>query len=147
MKLEPHIAQVFISGYQAILFNLTGPRKTATRRDFLARLVDGRRQLAEEPSRLDVVLKEIRAKRFHVPLQVEQTIRTLRVGNWIYLKDTRYYSVFLDSNVEWGLGVAGLNDRLRDIVGGSGVFMKTGVVEYGGRYVCDGLIEDFVYIA
>ena len=146
MNLKPHIAQPFISGYQVILFNLAAPRETATRSDFLARLVDGRQQLVEAPAHLDVVLKEVRAKGIHISLPVEQAIRTLRVDNWIYLKDTRYYSVFLDSNEEWGLGVMGLNDRLRDLVGGPGVFMKTGIVEYAGQYVCDGLIEDFVYI-
>ena len=34
----------------------------------------------------------------------------------------------------------GLTDRLRDIVGGSGVVLETGLVCYRGRFVCDGLV-------
>jgi hypothetical protein len=46
--------------------------------------------------------------------------------------------VFLDSESDSALAVVGLTDRLRDLLGGSGVYLETGVVEYAGRYVCDG---------
>jgi hypothetical protein len=36
--------------------------------------------------------------------------------------------------------VLGLTDRLRDIVGGSGIVLETGLVRYRGCFVCDGLV-------
>src|SRR5262249_1527174 len=43
-------------------------------------------------------------------------------------------------------GVFGLNDRIRDIVGGTGVIIETGLVQYGGRFVCDGLVSRILWL-
>ena len=34
----------------------------------------------------------------------------------------------------------GLTQGIRDIVGGTGLFMESGLVRYRGQYVCDGVI-------
>jgi hypothetical protein len=141
MILKPAEAQVFIAGYQAILQMLTARHDIASRDEFLASLMDGRQVLAQEPSAIEVALDKLEDKGVHVEPCVEQAIRTLRLGKWIYLRDTRYYSVFLDSESESALAVVGLTDRLRDLFGGSGVYVETGVVEYAGHYVCDGLFR------
>jgi len=141
MILEPTEAQAFIFGYQAILQMLTAGRDVASRRDFLAGLMDGRQSLAQKPSTIEAALDKLGDKGVHVEPCVEQAIRTLRLGKWIYLRDTRYYSVFLDSESDSALAVVGLTDRLRDLFGGSGVYVETGVVEYAGHYVCDGLFR------
>ena len=146
MILTSEVAQVFIDGYRSILLESAGPRQIVKGHDLLAKMVDGRRRLAEEPTSIDIALKGVKARGIGVAPQVEQAIRKLRLDNWVYLKDTRSYSVFLDSKAELALGVVGLTDRLRDLVGGSGVAMETGVVEYEGQYVCDGLIADLVYL-
>jgi hypothetical protein len=146
MILASEVAQVFIHGYRAILLELAGPRQIVKGRDLLAKMADGRRRLAEEPTCIDIALEGVKARGIGVAPQVEQAIRKLRLDNWVYLKDTGSYSVFLDSKAELAVGVVGLTDRLRDLVGGSGVAMETGVVECAGQYVCDGLIADFVYL-
>lgn len=69
-------------------------------------------------------------------------LETLRVGNWVYLKDTRYYSVFLSTDGETGYAVLSLLDRIRDLVGGSGMALEAGIVKLGDRYVCDGLLAN-----
>jgi hypothetical protein len=43
-------------------------------------------------------------------------------------------------------GVRALTERVRDIVGTSGVLLKTGIVRYCGHYVCDGLVSDVVIL-
>jgi len=40
----------------------------------------------------------------------------------------------------------GLTDRLRDIVGGSGVVVESGLVRYRGRFVCDGLVKRSLWL-
>ncbi|HUF73496.1 MAG TPA: hypothetical protein VMR74_11415 [Gammaproteobacteria bacterium] len=141
MILEPAEAQAFIAGYQAILLMLTAHHDTTSRRGFLASLIDGRQVLAQEPSAIEVALDKLEDKGVHVEPCVEHAVRTLRLGKWIYIRDTRYYSVFLDSESDSAFAVVGLTDRLRDLFGGSGVYVETGVVEYAGHYVCDGLFR------
>lgn len=48
MILEPAEAQAFIAGYQAILLMLTSHHDIASRRGFLASLMEGRQVLAQE---------------------------------------------------------------------------------------------------
>ena len=103
--------------------------------------MNGRRLLAQEPSAIEGALDKLEDKGVHVEPSVEQAIRTLRLGKWIYLRDTRYYSVFLDSESDSARAVVGLTDRLRDLFGGSGIYVETGVLEYAGHYVCDGLFR------
>jgi hypothetical protein len=146
MILERTEAQAFIFGYQAVLQMLTARRDIASRRDFLAALMDGRQSLAVDPSAIDVALAKLDDEGIQVEPRVEQAIRTLRFGEWIYLRDTRYYSVFLDSESDSALAVVGLTDRLRDLFGTSGVYVETGVVEYAGHYVCDGLFRSLAYL-
>jgi hypothetical protein len=139
-------AEAFIFGYQAVLQMLTTRRDVASRRGFLAGLMDGRQSLADEPSAIEGALDKLEDRGIHVEPRVEQAIRTLRLGDWIYLRDTRYYSVFLDSGSDSALAVVGLTDRLRDLFGASGVYVETGVVEYAGHYVCDGLFKSLAYL-
>jgi hypothetical protein len=137
----PQDAQAFIAGYQAILLMLTARRDIISRPGFLASLMEGRQALAREPTAIEAALDRLEDKGISIEPCVEQAIRTLRVGRWIYLRDTRYYPVFLDSESDSALAVVGLTDRLRDLLGGSGVYMETGIVEYAGHFVCDGLFR------
>jgi len=64
----------------------------------------------------------------------------------VYLKDTRSYAVFMNSSGEFAFGVRALTQRIRDIVGTSGVMLETGIVRYCGQYVCDGLVSGVVHL-
>lgn len=64
----------------------------------------------------------------------------------MFLRDTRSYSVFIQADGSCGYGVLGLTERIRDIVGGSGVYFEAGIVEIGGRYICDGLTAGMVML-
>lgn len=141
MKLERTEAEAFIRDYQLVLLMLTTRRDAASRQDFLADLMDGRRKLADQPELIDVAPEKLDAKGVNVDPCVAQAIRTLRLREWIYLRDTRYYSIFLDSESDAALAVVGLTDRLLHLLGGSGVYFEAGVVEYAGEYVCDGLLN------
>ena len=51
------------------------------------------------------------------------------------------YSVFIDPSGNVAYAVLGLTDRVREIAGISGVFLEAGIVQYHGRFVCDGIVE------
>ena len=51
--------------------------------------------------------------------------------NWVFLRDTKVHSLFVHPSEHRAYGVLGLNDRIRDIVGG--VVIETGLVQPGFR--------------
>jgi hypothetical protein len=73
-------------------------------------------------------------------------------GHWVHLKDTRGYSVLLDDAATRAYGVRGLTQPLRtidageDYVMGSGLAMQAALVPLNDRWVCDGLIQDPVWL-
>jgi hypothetical protein len=146
MILERAEAAAFINGYQATLLMLAERREFTSREDFLAGLLDGRRELAERPASIEVALDKLNDLGTHIDSRIVQAITTLRLRNWIYLRDTRYFSIFLDSESDSAFAVVGLTDRIRDVLGGSGVYLETGVVEYAGQFVCDGLFNSLAHL-
>jgi len=77
---------------------------------------------------------------------VSRAIRTLRIDDYVYLKDTKDYSIFIQASGNSAFGVVGLTERIRDIVGASGVMIETGLIRYRGKFVCDGLVSRLVYL-
>ena len=59
-------------------------------------------------------------------------------------RDKLRASVFIAG--EFAFGVRALTQRIRDIVGTSGVILETGIVRYCGQYVCDGLVSGVVHL-
>ena len=71
---------------------------------------------------------------------------SLQVHSWVYLRDTRRYSVFLDPAGKVGYGTLGLTEPIKELVGGAGGLIETGLLLFDGRIVCDGLISSLVWI-
>ena len=70
----------------------------------------------------------------------------LEVRQWVYLRDTQIHSILIDSTADRAFGVLGLTQGIQDIVGGTGLIMEAGLVRYCGRYVCDGVISQPVWL-
>ena len=93
------------------------------------------------------VLDQYRKRHPQADADILDAIAALKVQRWIYLKDTRAYSVWMDETCEQAYGVLGLTQRIRDVAQGeSGVVMTTGVMPLGGRWVTDGLAENLVWL-
>jgi len=73
-------------------------------------------------------------------------MESLRLTQWVYLKDTTKYSIFIDLEENAAYAVVGLTDRIRNILGGAAVTFRTAVVEYQGKYVCDGILESHTWL-
>ena len=71
---------------------------------------------------------------------IVSAIESVFVDQWIYLKDTRWYSILVSTDGKKAIGVRGLNDRVRDIVDQSGTLIEVGIFCIQGTYVVDGLI-------
>jgi hypothetical protein len=143
--LDPAAAAAFIDGYKRFLLTVpTGGR--ADEGSDLKTLVYSRDRVAKNPELLRDMLAQVRSAMPDLDGPVLQAIGSLRVANWVYLKETRSYAVFLDPSGDSALGVRALTQRIRDVVGTSGVFLETGIVRYCGHYVCDGLVSAVVHL-
>jgi hypothetical protein len=144
MIIDPLPAAKFIAVYKALLLEIDGAGHHGRRSNLIKRLVAARSRLLSDPSLIDRALAALKSKSMTVDPEVVGALRSLEVANWIFLRDTRIHSLFVHPSEHRAYGVLGLNDRIRDIAGGVGVVIETGLVQYGGRFVCDGLISRIV---
>lgn len=136
----------FIQGYKDLMLEVLGPEAAGDGRDTLALLAAGRKRYLADPSRLDRALEALAGKSITVPAEVLAAVRSLDVKSWVYLRDTRAYSIFIDPAGQSAYGVLGLTQRFRDILGDSGAVVETGLMCYGGRYVSDGIVTRAVWL-
>ena len=143
--LDAAAAGAFIEGYKRFLLAVA-KADLAEKGGVLETLVAARRRITGNPVLLRDTLKVAKRLTPDLGAPVLEAIGTLRVESWVYLKDTKSYSVFMDPSGEFAFGVRALTQRVRDIVGTSGVLLETGIVRYCDHYVCDGLVSDVVVL-
>lgn len=144
MILDERSATAFISGYKKLLLEICGP--TGENLKLLERLVEGRKKLMSNASLLHDALSRIHAQAQHVDETVVAAASSLQVKSWVYLRDTRRYSVFLEPAGIFAYGAVGITDPIKELLGGAGALVETGLVLYEGHIVCDGLISSLTWI-
>jgi hypothetical protein len=146
MIIDPLSAAKFIAVYKALLLEIDRTGQDRRKSNLIKRLVAARSRLSSEPSLINRALAALKSKSVAVDPEVVGALRSLEVANWVFLRDTKAHSIFVHPSEHRAYGVLGLNDRIRDIAGGVGVFIETGLVQYGGRFVCDGLIARILWL-
>jgi hypothetical protein len=144
MILDERSAAVFINGYQKLLLEICGPVGGNVK--LLERLAKGRKKLMSDVSLLDDALSRIHDQGQHVDETVIAAAASLQVKSWVYLRDTRRYSIFMEQAGKHAYGAVGITDPIKDLVGGSGALVETGLLLYDERIVCDGLISPLAWI-
>jgi hypothetical protein len=144
MILDERSAAVFINGYQKLLLEICGP--TGGNIKLLERLVEGRKKLISGVSPLNDVVSRIHDQGQHVDETVVAAATSLQVKSWVYLRDTRRYSIFMEPAGMRAYGAVGLTNPIKELLGGSGAVVETGLLTYNGRIVCDGLISPLAWI-
>jgi hypothetical protein len=109
-------------------------------------LANAREVIIASPPTIDSAASSLERKESPVPLEIIAAIKTLQLKQWVYLRDTTRYSVFLEPSGKDAYAVLGLTNRVRDLLGGSGVSFRAGVVEFAGHYVCDGIVSNPVWL-
>lgn len=139
LVVDREAALHFIAGYRTLLAAAVGGSAELPRARLLALLSDAREKVAADPSLIDAAAASLEAQGRPVAADVLHAVRTLKLKRWIYLRDTTRHSIFIDPAGDDAYAVRGLTDRLRDVIGGTGVVVTTAVVDYRGHYLCDGL--------
>ncbi|WP_396268628.1 hypothetical protein [Ideonella sp.] len=142
MQIDAPTARRFIQAYMAFLGSLL-PEQRKQGLQTTQWLVQAREVWQADPSLLLSYRRAQADQAVALDEPMLDAIAQMRMGRWIYLKDTRSYSVFLDAQATQAYAVLGLTQRLRDVgLGGSGVTFTAGLVPLNGRWVCDGLLAE-----
>lgn len=142
MVIDRPTAGRFIAAYMAFLGTLVSDEEKHGA-SVLQWLPIGRNRFVAERSQLDVY----RGAHPEADAEMLDAIAALRLGRWIYLRDTASYSVLLAEDSTCAYGVVGLTERLRDVVSGeSGVIINAGLLPLNGRWVCDALLENPIWL-
>ena len=138
MVIEPNTANQFIEGYKAFLLYAGETEDQGSGEDFLYHLVQGRDAYLQERS----LLGKFRNENKNIEDWIFEAIQDIEVTDWVYLRDTTKYSLFIRADQTAAYGVQGLTEPIKDIFGRSGIYLKTGIFPLGNSFVCDGLITN-----
>lgn len=139
MVIDPTRARCFINHYQDFLTSIADAQESQGKTG-LEILALARKRYASDRN----LFSEWRKENGHRDTDILDAIADIEIGRWVFLKDTRSYSVFLREDGEAAYAVQGLTDRLRDISGHSGIVVLAGLFWLDGKYVCDGLLDNAV---
>jgi hypothetical protein len=146
MIIEPSAAQRFIEGYKAVLLELHRVSGEPAHKDVIATLASARSYLKENPQSLVSALAKLEAAGTPVASDVQMAIESLRIEQWVYLRRTTRYSIFIDHAVENAYAVLGLTNTITEFVGGTAVTFEAAIFCFEGRYVCDGIVRRPVFL-
>jgi hypothetical protein len=146
MVLDREAAAFFIAQYTRVLgavHRLAGNKPSS---NTVTMLAAARKSLEEDPALLVRAVRALAESGEPVPSDMLGAVRSQRLRHWVYLRDTTTYSIFISPEQREAFGVRGLTNPIRDLLGGSAVVFRTCVVEFRGRYVCDGIVESPVWL-
>jgi hypothetical protein len=147
MVIDKAMAGRFISEYKKFLLAIYRPEPGSPEpQRVVEKLAAARKQFVSNRGLLDEYLRDLEDGTEPIDRQMILAIRSFEFSRWVYLRDLKSYSIFLNVDGEYGYGVLGLNDEIKAITGGPGVFLESGVVVLDNQYVCDGLIATAVHL-
>jgi hypothetical protein len=139
-------ADAFISGYTHIMATIHGP-KTATKAMSVTEVVAvGRAKYLANRGLLDEALQALGTQLITIPPEVVSAVRGIEVKRWVYLKDAKTHSIFIDPDGAAAYAVFGLTQGMREVLGRSGVAIETGLMRYHGRYVTDSIVTSVLWL-
>ena len=147
MVIDKETAGRFISEYKKFLLAIYRPDPALPEpQRMIEKFVTARKRFVSNRGLLDEHLRDLEDGTEPIDRKMILAIRSLEFSRWVYLRDLKSCSIFLKEGGEYGYGVLGLNDEIRDITGCPGVFLEAGVVVLDNTYVCDGLIATAVHL-
>jgi len=147
MVIDKAMAGRFISEYKKFLLAIYRPDPDSPEpQRMIEQLAVARKRFVANRGLLDEYLRDLEDGTGPIDRQMILAIRSLEFSRWVYLRDLKSYSIFLNVGGEYGYGVLGLNDEIKTITGGPGVFLEAGVIVLDNQYVCDGLFATAVHL-
>ena len=146
MLLPPDSAFRFINGYKAVLLEVLKASGATPGGDIIRDLSAARSHAKQRQSSITEALFALEARGSAIDADVVRALQTLKVAQWVYLRDSAQYSVFIDMEVQNAYAVKALTIPIRRVASGCPATFEAGLFEFCGHYVCDGIIVNPVYL-
>lgn len=140
MLLPREQALRFIDGYKAVLLKVLKNTNTPTTRSMNNDLASARSLMLADRGLLEAALSVLEGEGKPVEPAVASAIRSLRVEQWVYLRHTKTFAVFLDKTLENAYAVRALTTPLNELLDEPPFAFEAGLFEFEGLFVCDGLV-------
>lgn len=146
MVIDPKDAKEFIKGYTAVMAQVHFLTEGGPDVQILPMLASSRQKVVEDPPLLEIAIGTLQDLEKAPSDEVLAAIRSLQVKDWIFLRDTTRYSIFLEPDAREAYAVLGLTNPINKIIGSTGAAIRTGVMRYKEKYVCDGVVTNLVVL-
>ncbi len=139
MLLPRDSALRFIEGYKAILLRVLDEAGLARSDSITGDLAAARTHAKDKRDLVEQAIADLEVQGRPVEASVVSAVRTMKVDNWVYLRHTRTFAVFLDKEIQNAYEVKALTTPLNQLVDEPPFVFEAGLFEYEGAFVCDGL--------
>jgi hypothetical protein len=129
----------FIEGYKAILCRVRDDAGLEKSRSITMDLAAARTHAKHKPALIDHAIASLASMGQAVDPEIVTAVKSMRVEQWVYLRHTKTFAVFIDEKVENAYKVRALTTPLYELVDEPPFAFEMGVFEYEGFFVCDGL--------
>jgi hypothetical protein len=146
MLLPPQSAALFIRDYLAVLLEVVRVLKIKPTGVNIEDLSMARSHVKLNPAFLNEAASNLETRGSPIDKSVAAALKTLKIADWIYLRDTAHHSIFIDKVNVNAYAVKGLTNLIRKVAGGCPATFESGLLEFHGQYVCDGLVVNPVYL-
>ncbi len=148
MLLDANSAQRFIADYKCLLLEIHRQSGEVSDDDagVIEILAAARTRLANDSSLLERTASDLAADGQSIASDILQALRSLQIGQWVYLRSTKHYAIFIDQAVENAFAVLGLTNQIEEVVGAAMVAFETAVFAFEGHFVCDGIVKNPVLL-
>ena len=139
MLLPREQALRFINGYKPALLRVLANTSTASTGSVDDDLAAARALVNSDRNLLESAFSDLANEGTPVEPEVASAIRSIKVELWLYLKHTKTFAVFLDKEAKNAYAVRALTTPLNELLDEPPFALETGVFEFQGVFVCDGL--------
>ncbi|MCL1500785.1 hypothetical protein A7D16_10535 [Xanthomonas nasturtii] len=136
----------FIEAYKAVLLHILADAKLRTTTSIHHNLISARTFASKHPGLLGKTIDAMEAAQEPLAPSVASAVRSMQVKQWIYLRQTTRYAVFLDTDTDNAFEVRALTDPLNAVAEAPPILVETGLFRYEGVVVCDGLLLNTIFL-
>ena len=146
MLLAPESASRFINNYKTILLEVLRAMGQSPTNNVVHDLARARTHCSQRPEAIATAISVLQDAGHALDTEVVRSLSTLQVGQWVYLRHTTRYAIFLDKTVKNAYAIKALTTPIHEVVGGQAAAFETGLVEFEGQFVCDGIVMGPVFL-
>jgi hypothetical protein len=144
--LAPESSSRFINSYKAILLEVLRAVGHPSTNNVIQDLARARTHCTQYPDAMTTAIAMLQDSGQILDAEVVRSLGTLKVEQWVYLRHTTRYAIFLDKAVKNAYAVKALTTPIHEVVGGQAAAFETGLVEFEDQFVCDGIVMGPVFL-